>query len=283
MKQYYPNIPHIFNQILSKYFSWFKIPINSLWLYVTNVITSFYSGVIFYTVIPLPAKWTNNWSRIARWCPMIGLLIGLILFFSASLVEFLGIPNLTGNALTVAVWVIVTGGLHLDGAMDTADGLSVTSPERRLEVMKDSATGAFGAIVAIIILLLKTVTLSEMSLPLWLVLLSVTGWARWGQVCAIAFYPYLRETGKGSFHRENLRLPQDILLGLVVLLCFSGLWLTVDYLSWWQIGSIVGGNIAIALLTGYWFDRQLGGHTGDTYGAVVEWSEVLSLCFLTAF
>lgn len=146
----------------------------------------------------------------------------------------MGIPDLTRNVLTVAIWVGITGGLHLDGAMDTADGLSVTNPERRLEVMKDSATGAFGAIAAIIILLLKTVTLSEMSLPLWLVLLSATGWARLGQVWAIAFYPYLRETGKGSFHQENLRLPQDILLGLVVLLCFSGLWFTVGYLSWWH-------------------------------------------------
>lgn len=260
----------------------FKIPINNIWSYLTDVITSFASGVIFYTVIPLPAKWTNNWSRIARWCPLVGLLIGLILFLLASFIK-MGIPDLTSNVLTVAGWVGITGGLHLDGAMDTADGLSVTNPERRLEVMKDSATGAFGAIAAIIILLLKTVTLSEMSLPLWLVLLSATGWARWGQVCAIAFYPYLRETGKGSFHQENLRLPQDLLLGLVILLCFSGLWFTVDYLSWWQIGLIVAGNIAIALLTGYWFYKQLGGHTGDTYGAVVEWSEVLILCLLTAF
>jgi adenosylcobinamide-GDP ribazoletransferase len=261
----------------------FKIPLNSIWLYITSVITSFASGVIFYTVIPLPIKWTNNWLRIARWCPLVGLLIGSILLVSASLCKLMGIPDLTRNALTVAIWVGITGGIHLDGAMDTADGLSVTNPERRLEVMKDSATGAFGAIAAVIILLLKTVTLSEMSLPLWLVLLSATGWARWGQVWAIAFYPYLRETGKGSFHQENLRLPQDILLGLVVLLCFSSLWFTIDYLFWWQIGLIVGGNIAIALLTGYYFHQRLGGHTGDTYGAVVEWSEVLILCFLTAF
>jgi adenosylcobinamide-GDP ribazoletransferase len=72
-------------------------------------------------------------------------------------------------------------------------------------------------------------------------------------------------------------------LGLVVLLGFSGLWFTVDYLSWGQIGLIVLGNIAIALATGYWFDQQLGGHTGDTYGAVVEWSETLILCFFTLF
>jgi adenosylcobinamide-GDP ribazoletransferase len=214
---------------------------------------------------------------------VVGLLIGSLLALFASLLELIEIPTLTRNALTIAAWVVLTGGLHLDGAMDTADGLGVTNPERRLEVMKDSATGAFGAIAGMIILLLKTVTLTEMSLPLWLVLLSTAGWARWGQVWAIAFYPYLRPTGKGSFHQENLRLPQDILLGLVVLLGFSGLWFTVDYLSWGQIGSIVLGNIAITLATGYWFHRQLGGHTGDTYGAVVEWSETLILCFFTLF
>ena len=260
-----------------------KIPIYNFWAYITNLITSLASGVIFYTVVPLPSKWTNNWSRIARWCPVLGLLIGLLLAAVAKLIELLGIPPLTHNALIVVLWVAITGGLHLDGAMDTADGLSVTNPERRLEVMKDSSTGAFGAIAAIIILLLKTVTLSEMSLPLWLVLLSTAGWARWGQVGAIAFYPYLRETGKGSFHKENLCLPQDILLGLIILLGLSSLWFTVEYLSFWQVGLIVLGNMAITLLTGYWFKRQLGGHTGDTYGAVVEWSEVLILCLLTTF
>jgi adenosylcobinamide-GDP ribazoletransferase len=260
-----------------------KISINDLGSWISDSIASLNSSVIFYTIFPLPTEWTNNWSRIARWCPVVGLLIGALLALGQILLRSCGIPNLTRSALVVTAWVIITGGLHLDGAMDTADGLSVTDPKRRLEVMKDSATGAFGAMAAIIILLLKTVSLSEMSLPLWLVLLSATGWARWGQVGAIAFYPYLRETGKGSFHKENLRLPQDILLGLFFLLCQSAFWFTVRYLSWWQVGLIVVVNSAIALLTGYWFYRQLGGHTGDTYGAIVEWSEALILCFLTVF
>ena len=250
------------------------------WIYDTT--TSLSSGVIFYTIVPLPTAWTNNWSRIARWCPVVGVFIALLLSLFHTLLQFCGLPNLTLSASIATAWVAITGGLHLDGAMDTADGLSVTDPQRRLEVMKDSATGAFGAIAAIIILLLKTVTLSEMSLPWWLVLLSATGWARWGQVWAIAFYPYLRETGKGAFHRENLRLPQDILLGLFILLSLSAL-CTISDLYWWQIGAIVLGSMAIALLTGYWFYKQLGGHTGDTYGAVVEWSEALILCFLTVF
>ena len=260
-----------------------KISFNHLGLWIYDLITSLGSGVIFYTAIPLPLKWTNNWSRIARWCPLVGLLIGLLLALSNLLLQLGQIPTLTRSALIVACWIGITGGLHLDGAMDTADGLSVTDKERQLAVMKDSATGAFGAVAAVIILLLKTVTLSEISLPLWLVLLSAAGWSRWGQVMAIAFYPYLRATGKGSFHRENLRLPQDIFLGLFFLLGCSGFWFTVGYLSWWQIGIIIVGNSAIALGTGSWFARQLGGHTGDTYGAVVEWSEALILCWLTVF
>lgn len=260
-----------------------KISFNHLGLWIDDLVTSLGSSVIFYTIIPLPLKWTNNWSRIARWCPLVGLLIGLLLAVSNLLLQLGSVPILTRSALIVACWIGITGGLHLDGAMDTADGLSVTDKERQLAVMKDSATGAFGAIAAIIILMLKTVTLSEMSLPLWLVLLSTASWSRWGQVMAIAFYPYLRETGKGSFHKENIRLPQDILLGLFFLLGCSGFWFTVGYLSWWQIGIIIVGNSAIALGTGYWFARQLGGHTGDTYGATVEWSEALILCWLTVF
>ena len=260
-----------------------KIPINNFGLKVYNIFTSFCSSVIFYTMFSIPSRWTNNWLQVARWCPIVGIFIGLSIAVVNIFLEFSNIPNLTNKALLVAIWVAITGGLHLDGAMDTADGLSVTDPDRRLEVMKDSATGAFGAIAAIIILLLKVTALADVSLPIWLVFISAAGWARWGQVCAIAFYPYLRETGKGSFHKENLCLPQDILLGLFVLLGCSGLWFTVEYLSWLQVGIIVTGNIAIALLTGYWFNKKLGGHTGDTYGAVVEWSEALILCWLTIF
>ena len=260
-----------------------KISINNFSSNIYNIFTSFCSGVIFYTVISLPSRWTNNWLQVARWCPIVGIFVGLSIAVVNTFLEFSNIPNLTNKALLVAIWAAITGGLHLDGAMDTADGLSVTNPDRRLEVMKDSATGAFGAIAAIIILLLKVTALSDISLPIWLVLISAASWARWGQVCAIAFYPYLRETGKGSFHKENLRSPQDILLGLFVLLGCSGLWFTVKYLSWLQVGTMVTGNIAIALLTGYWFNKKLGGHTGDTYGAVVEWSEALILCWLTIF
>lgn len=259
------------------------LPIIFFWQCIKKLFFSFCASVIFYTIIPVPLKWTGEWSRIARWSPVIGLVIGGLLGIVVSVLGFCGLSVLTRSVIVVAIWVGATGGLHLDGAMDTADGLSVTSPERRLEVMRDSATGAFGAIAAIIILLLKTVAISEISLPSWLVLMFAAGWGRWGQVMAIALYPYLRETGKGAFHKANLRLPQDVLLGLIVLLGFSSLYFWLGFLGWWQVVLLVLVSSAIALLSGYYFYLRLKGHTGDTYGAVVEWTEALILCMFTTF
>ena len=242
---------------------------------------SFLSAVVFYTIVPLPDDWVGNWERMARWCSLIGLIMGLLLGLGDIGLNYGFIPPFTRSALIIAVWVALTGGLHLDGAMDTADGLAVNDPTRRLEVMRDSATGAFGAIAAMVILLLKAAALSEITGYSWLCLMLAAGWGRWGQFMAITLYPYARETGKGAIHKKNLRLPQDILVSLIPLLvCSSVLWWL---LSWWKVILIVLGCNAIAFVTGYYFYRQLQGHTGDTYGAVVEWSEALILCMLTGY
>ena len=179
------------------------------------------------------------------------------------------------------MWLGITGGLHLDGAMDAADGLAVPNRDRALEIMKDSATGAFGAMAGIIILLLKTAALSEIAAYSWLVLILAAAWGRWGQLIAIAFYPYLREQGKGDFHRKNLHLPQDILVGSMPLLFCSGILIYLKPELWVQWLIMLVGCAAIAIGTGYYFYYQFKGHTGDTYGAVVEWSEALILCLFT--
>lgn len=235
----------------------------------------------FYTCIPLPAGWTLEFQRIARHAPLVGLLIGALLSLCDVCLQQLGVPVLTRSALVVMIGIAITGGLHLDGAMDTADGLAVQDPSRRLEVMTDSATGAFGAIAAIALILLKTAALTDIESNRWLALMAAAGWGRWGQVVAIARYPYLKPSGKGAFHKEFIRAPQDILLGLVLLVLLSGLQLIVSPTRPLLAVIIAVAGCLIALLTGAWFHHQLGGHTGDTYGAVVEWTEALLLCLLT--
>ncbi len=243
---------------------------------------SLISAVTFYTCIPIPAGWALEFRGIARWAPVVGLLIGGLLGTLDVGLQQLGVPILTRSTLIIVSWIALTGGLHLDGVMDTADGLAVQDRQRRLEVMTDSATGAFGVMAAVALLLLKTVALTDIQAYRWLALMMSAAWGRWGQVVAIAFYPYLKPTGKGAFHKEAIRTPQDVLLGLLLLLGLCGLPLLLDGGSWWLTVEMAVGGCAIAITSGAWFHRQLGGHTGDTYGAVVEWTEALFLCLLTS-
>ncbi|HEY9738037.1 MAG TPA: adenosylcobinamide-GDP ribazoletransferase, partial [Trichocoleus sp.] len=225
--------------------------------------------------------WPLDFRGIGRYAPLVGLGLGALLALVDSALAAVAMPVLTRSAVVVALGLAVTGGLHLDGAMDTADGLAVQDPERRLEVMADSRTGAFGAMAAAVILGLKTLALADISQGRWLALLAVAGWGRWGQVVAIACYPYLRPTGKGAFHKAHSRFLWDLLPGGLALLAVSGLYWVLSPQGW-RAALVVGlGGLAIATLTGAWFNRQLGGHTGDTYGAVVEWTEALMLCLLT--
>lgn len=238
-------------------------------------------AIAFYTCIPIPQHWTLNFNGIARWISVVGLLIGGLLGLLDWGLDWLGMPVLVRSGLVVAAWVAITGGLHLDGAMDAADGLAVLDPQRRLSVMADSHTGAFGVMAAALILLLKTTALASLGSSRWLVLLTVTGWARWGQLVAIARYPYLRAKGKGALHKAAIDSTLEAVPSLFLLLGLSGLQLWLNPQQWVIPGVMAIGGSAIALLTGAWFNHKLGGHTGDTYGATVEWTEALLLCLLT--
>lgn len=125
------------------------------------------AAIAFYTCIPLPAVETLDFRGVARLAPVVGLMIGGILGLVDAGLHQVGCGVLTRSALVVVSWIAITGGLHLDGAMDTADGLAVQDPQRRLEVMADSATGAFGAMAAIALMLLKTAALSELDAYRW--------------------------------------------------------------------------------------------------------------------
>ena len=240
------------------------------------------AAIAFYTCLPVPLSWTLEFRGIARLAPAIGILIGGLMGLMDLGLNALGCPLPTRSVLVIVSGIAVTGGLHLDGVMDTADGLAVTDPQRRLDVMADSVTGAFGVMAAIAIILLKTTALTDLDQQRWLSLMAVAGWGRWGQLVAISRYPYLKSTGKGAFHKDTSYTPFDLIPGLLLLLSLSGLQVILDPQRWLvAIGMALGGT-AIAILTGAWFNYRLGGHTGDTYGAVVEWTEALLLCLIVA-
>lgn len=237
-------------------------------------------AVVFYTCLPIPARWRPEFLGIARFAPLVGLLLGSLLALIDASLDQLGMPILVRSSGIIALELALTGGLHLDGAIDAADGLAVGDRHRRLAVMADSRTGAFGAMAAVVILGLKSLALADVEAHRALTLMLMAGWGRWGQVWAIACYRYLRpKGGKGAFHQQDLRPIADTLLGAVVLGTIA-----VSY--WGLIGADLGlllclGGLGIAIGVAAWFNHQLGGHTGDTYGATVEWTETLLLCLAT--
>jgi len=242
-------------------------------------VASLMGAVAFYTCLPVPQSWAVEFRGIARWAPVIGLGIGGILGSLDIGMQQLGMPVLVRSAAIVAVWIAITGGLHLDGAIDTADGLAVLDPTRRLQVMADSRSGAFGVMAAGVILLLKTTAVANLESHRWLALMGAAGWGRWGQLVAIAHYPYLKPEGKGAFHKQSIRSLWSVVPSLLLLLAVgigSGYWSNAGFASRWLIG---GGTIALAI--GAWLNHRFGGQTGDTYGAIVEWTEALLLCLLT--
>jgi adenosylcobinamide-GDP ribazoletransferase len=239
------------------------------------------AALVFYTCLPLGNRDVAlDFRGIAIYAPLVGAIVGAILGACDLGLAILlhGRDPLLQSGLIVLLGLWITGGLHLDGAMDTADGLAVTDSDRRLAVMSDSATGAYGVMAAISILFLKTASLAAISSDRIWILMAACTWGRWGQLRAIAAYPYLKPSGKGRFHRDYVR-SWHVWLIFVLILAVSGV-----------IG-FAGGQIVLAaqisLLgaiaawsVGAWLHYKLGGHTGDTYGAIVEWSEAVLLLAL---
>lgn len=230
-------------------------------------------AISFLTIFPLYGNRVAGDKEMAQSLfgyPLVGFIIGALLGLTAYLANFLSL-GLAGNVLVIVLWILLTGGLHLDGLMDTADGLfSGRERRRKLEIMKDSRVGAMGAIALVSLLLLKVSFLNLLSPSLeYRVLLVAPALGRAMMVYPILYYPYARsEGGLGqSFGSQVSRLafPAALVTALAGGWLAGGLQILVCML-------VVG--ILVSLLAGR-ISAVLDGHTGDTYGALCEVTETL--------
>lgn len=237
---------------------------------------------MFYTCLPIPQHWPLEFRWIALWVPWVGVVVGGLLAAIDWILATLHFPITVSSALIIVLGIALTGGLHLDGVMDTADGLAVPDQSRRLAVMSDSRMGAFGGMAAIALILLKVLALSAITQHRAFVLIAVSVWGRWAQQWAIATYPYLKKEGKGAFHKHALPTFRYALPNLLLIILLSlGLSLIAGMPGRLLFKTTAAGLI-FSGLTSHYFYKRLGGQTGDTYGAVVEWTEALLLCSLSA-
>ena len=237
------------------------------------MLNSFRLALSFLTVLPVYKKMasTEELARSVSYYPLIGLLLGLMSAGINFMLHRLGL-TIAADVLAIVSIIVLTGGLHLDGLMDTADGLlSGKNRERQLEIMKDSRVGAMGVLALSILLLLKVTFLYELKFDLkltTLVLAPVAG--RWAMVYAITRYPYARASGGlGSCLKQAGPFQFIVASFILVVTCIglSGL-----------KGLVIIGTILLAamMITGTIY-KCLGGMTGDTYGATGELIETWSI------
>lgn len=229
---------------------------------------------VFYSVLPAWPGIQPRFERIARFAPLVGLVLGLVqaLFWWLTSAW---LPLVAQVSLVIVLGILLTGGLHLDGAMDAADGLA--AGPRALEAMQDSRVGASGAQALALVLLLKVAALASLAQAAPVALLWAALWGRVAPLFAMATFPYLRpEGGSAAFHRSHWRgLARELRPALVgAALLLAGLvWAGAAPAQLWM-GVLAG---LPALLVPLGLGRRLGGHSGDTYGACVEWTEALAL------
>jgi len=245
-------------------------------------LAGWHAALMFYTCLPIPAHWPLEFRWIAKWAPWVGLVVGGLMAIADASLRWLHMPVPLSSALVIALGMAITGGLHVDGVMDTADGLAVPDASRRLVVMTDSHMGAFGGMAAIVLILLKVLALASVIRYRAFVLVAVAVWGRWAQQWAIARYPYLKKEGKGAFHKAALPTVWHAIPGLLLIVLLGCASWAIGLVSTGVLLRILLGGCCCAVVTSGYLARKLGGHTGDTYGAVVEWSEAFLLCIVCA-
>jgi len=232
----------------------------------------FLCAVQFLTRLPVPsfADFESAWiTRSARYFPLVGILVG-----AASAGVLLAAGQLWSGAvpalLAVAAGVLITGGFHEDGLADTADGLGGgQTPERRLEIMKDSRVGTYGVLTLVLVLALKVAALA--ALPLATAALALVAAHGAGRVAAVVVMVAGRHVSDPQSAKYK-PTPDEVRPAELAIAALLGLWPLALLGGAGLMGAAVGAGLAALLaLTAR---RLIGGHTGDVLGGVEQACEL---------
>ena len=275
--------------------------------------TPFFIALQFLTRLKIvnQTEWSvEDFGKSVVAFPYVGLIIGLILALLYGILSPF-IPLVPLMLILVIAEFLITGGLHADGLMDTSDGLfSGRERDRKLEIMKDSRIGSFGVVAFVFVILLKWQLLTAIPtaefIPMALIMMPLM--SRWSLVLSIRSYPYAREQGMGAafanlapkhviMYNTLSTFFMPIVILLIGVILYTLLYGVYSIFSIADVGYVVGLGVLVYATLGifqinivsmiityiinrilnHYIVKQLGGTTGDTYGFVVEVTEVLLL------
>lgn len=228
----------------------------------------------FLTVLPIRIDGAPDAKATGRsllYYPIVGLLIGALL---AGVAWVLGdAPPLLAAAVLLAVWVAVTGALHLDGLADSADAWVGGHGDRdkTLAIMKDPRSGPMAVVTLVLVLLIKFTALVQiLANGAWALVIVVPVLGRTALVVLFLTTPYVRHQGLGSLlvsHLPRRACALAVVFTLLAIPVFIGLEV------WWLLAAVAGTFFTLRRL----MLRRIEGTTGDTAGALVELAETVAL------
>jgi len=232
----------------------------------------------FLTIIPLyrDLKVTEeDLGKSMLYFPLVGLLIGGCLVCSNEILSFI-LPPIVVDGLLVALLVLITGSIHLDGLVDTIDGIIGGKDKiEKLQIMKDEKVGAMGVVGVFLVLMLKYVALTSVPSAIKyqsLLLMPMIG--RWSQVIVAYFSDY-------AGLEEGLGLPFTAYVTFFIFIFTTIISLLVAFCLLFFKGVFIVGLIGLfCFITSQLFNRSLGGVTGDILGATSEIAEVAVLIMI---
>lgn len=244
-----------------------------------------YSGIIafsMYSKIPMPrVLWTKEHMRyVMCFFPAVGLIVGAAAYLWGKAGSFLGIGNTLHTSVQMLIPVLLTGGIHLDGLLDTADALSsYQSRERRLEILKDSHSGAFAIITGAVYFISYFGFLSELkepALPLYCLSFCLS---RVLSGLSVATFPCAKESGLARTFADGADKKRTafILMGEGILAAAILVWIQP------VTGSCMLGTLLLVFLCYRRMSvKKFGGITGDLAGFFLQVSELAMLITLVA-
>ena len=247
---------------------------------------SFLVGLQFLTRIFVvrQSMWTEkSFGESVKHFPAVGAILGLICaVVGGALNTFTEghVPLFTG-AISFATLIILTGGIHCDGLMDSADGLfSGRERDKMLEIMKDSRAGSFGVLSMILVATLDVSTLAELArITTWWLCAAVYAApiiGRFMMVLTIVLFPYAREEGMGrAFALFTSRRTIIWAAGETFLLLLPLSFISVIFFLC-ALSAILMAFIITWLFANF-ATTKIGGVTGDIYGAVTMLAEMFTL------
>lgn len=252
---------------------------------MSEAVAGFLLALVWLTRLPVGGFLPVDPPPLARaaWAfPLVGLVVGSIAAAVFAATMALGLPQALAAILAVAAMVWLSGGLHEDGLADLADGMGGPNRERRLEIMRDSRIGSYGALTLGLVTAIRITALAVLPVPAAIgAFFTLPALSRAMMVATMVMLAPARADGLGKAagrpSASLVAIAGLLALSLCAVASLSGLWP-----GFWPAAGVILAACAATLHIQRLARNKLGGLTGDVLGAVQQVSEAAALLVLAA-